>query len=45
VSAMRSLSAQMQPLVVQALVTTFQRSLQEEVRAWPESRAGPQPSS
>lgn len=32
---MRSLSAQMQPLVVQALVTAFQRSLREEVRAWP----------
>ncbi|WP_329139598.1 MerR family transcriptional regulator [Streptomyces sp. NBC_01476] len=37
-AAMRSLSAQMQPLVVQALVTTFQRSLQEEVRAWPDTR-------
>lgn len=34
---MRSLSAQMQPLVVQALVTTFQRSLKEELRAWPVS--------
>ncbi|MBM9507545.1 MerR family transcriptional regulator [Actinacidiphila acididurans] len=38
-SQMRSLSAQMQPLVVQALVTTFQRALREEVRAWP--AAGP----
>ncbi|HEY5834622.1 MerR family transcriptional regulator [Streptomyces sp.] len=46
VEQMRSLSAQMQPLVVQALVTTFQRSLREEVRAWPESdaRPGPRPS-
>ncbi|MEV6006668.1 MerR family transcriptional regulator [Streptomyces sp. NPDC051976] len=44
---MRSLSAQMQPLVVQALVTTFQRSLKEELRAWPvPPRApDPQPSS
>ncbi|MFD8569390.1 MerR family transcriptional regulator [Streptomyces sp. NPDC057694] len=33
VSAMRSLSAHMQPLVVQALVTAFQRSLREELRA------------
>nr|WP_202451672.1 MerR family transcriptional regulator [Streptomyces sp. SID4948] len=40
-AAVRSLSAQMQPLVVQALVTAFQRSLREEVRAWPESRPGP----
>ncbi|MFJ2813007.1 MerR family transcriptional regulator [Streptomyces sp. NPDC087294] len=30
----RSLSAHLQPLVVQALLTTFQRSLQEEVREW-----------
>lgn len=30
----RSLTAQMQPLVVQALLTTFQRSLTEEVREW-----------
>ncbi|MET7683486.1 MerR family transcriptional regulator [Streptomyces sp. NPDC005423] len=30
----RSLSAEMQPLVVQALLTTFQRSLREELRAW-----------
>lgn len=32
-AAMRSLSAHMQPLVVQALVTAFQRSLKEELRA------------
>jgi DNA-binding transcriptional MerR regulator len=32
--AMKSLSAHMQPLVVQALVTAFQRSLKEELRAW-----------
>ncbi|MFG2812531.1 MerR family transcriptional regulator [Streptomyces sp. NPDC048410] len=30
----RSLSAHMQPLVVQALLTTFQRSLRQEVREW-----------
>ncbi|MFF4405950.1 MerR family transcriptional regulator [Streptomyces sp. NPDC001262] len=33
VDAMKSLSAHMQPLVVQALVTAFQRSLKEELRA------------
>ncbi|MGW4205721.1 MerR family transcriptional regulator [Streptomyces sp. NPDC004726] len=33
VAAMRSLSAQMRPLVAQALVTAFQRSLKEELRA------------
>ena len=33
VAAMRSLSAHMRPLVVQALVTAFQRSLKEELRA------------
>ncbi|GHH82565.1 transcriptional regulator [Streptomyces sulfonofaciens] len=33
-AAVRSLSAHMQPLVVQALVTAFQRSLQQEVRQW-----------
>ncbi|MEU4209546.1 MerR family transcriptional regulator [Streptomyces sp. NPDC026206] len=33
VEAMKSLSAHMQPLVVQALVTAFQRSLKEELRA------------
>ncbi|MET9800483.1 MerR family transcriptional regulator [Streptomyces sp. NPDC006368] len=32
VAAMKSLSAHMQPLVVQALVTAFQRSLKEELR-------------
>lgn len=30
----RSLSAHMHPLVVQALLTTFQRSLREELRQW-----------
>ncbi|MFF0205594.1 MerR family transcriptional regulator [Streptomyces sp. NPDC005017] len=30
----KSLSAHMHPLVVQALLTTFQRSLREELRAW-----------
>ncbi|MFJ4876773.1 MerR family transcriptional regulator [Streptomyces sp. NPDC088745] len=33
VEAMRSLSAYMQPMVLQALVTAFQRSLKEELRA------------
>ncbi|MET9621599.1 MerR family transcriptional regulator [Streptomyces sp. NPDC006464] len=33
VAAMKSLSAHMQPMVVQALVTAFQRSLREELRA------------
>ncbi|WP_156722081.1 MerR family transcriptional regulator [Streptomyces apocyni] len=33
VQAMKSLSAHMQPLVVQALVTAFQRSLRDELRA------------
>ncbi|GHF37016.1 MULTISPECIES: MerR family transcriptional regulator [Streptomyces] len=33
VDAMKSLSAHMQPMVVQALVTAFQRSLKEELRA------------
>ncbi|MCA1272355.1 MerR family transcriptional regulator [Streptomyces sp. 7G] len=32
VAAMKSLSAHMQPIVVQALVTAFQRSLKEELR-------------
>ncbi|MBZ9638927.1 MerR family transcriptional regulator [Streptomyces sp. PSKA30] len=32
--AVRSLSAHMQPIVVQALLTTFQRSLREELREW-----------
>ncbi|MFJ8079560.1 MerR family transcriptional regulator [Streptomyces sp. NPDC096205] len=30
----KSLSAHMHPLVVEALLTTFQRSLREELRAW-----------
>ncbi|MFC0599282.1 MerR family transcriptional regulator [Streptomyces palmae] len=34
VSAIKSLSAHMQPLVVQALVIAFQRSMREELRAW-----------
>ncbi|MEU7577218.1 MerR family transcriptional regulator [Streptomyces sp. NPDC041068] len=34
VATMRSLSAHMQPMVVQALVTAFQRSLKEELREW-----------
>ncbi|MFD4546658.1 MerR family transcriptional regulator [Streptomyces sp. NPDC058466] len=34
VAAVKSLSAHMQPLVVQALLTTFQRSLKEELRQW-----------
>ncbi|QGZ51854.1 MerR family transcriptional regulator [Streptomyces sp. QHH-9511] len=32
-AAMKSLSAHMQPMVIQALVTAFQRSLREELRA------------
>lgn len=39
----RALSGQMQPLVVQALVTTFQRTLKEEVRAWPREPDPPDP--
>ncbi|WP_329361683.1 MerR family transcriptional regulator [Streptomyces sp. NBC_01483] len=34
VAAVKSLSAHMQPLVVQALLTTFQRSLKQELREW-----------
>ncbi|MGP3999799.1 MerR family transcriptional regulator [Streptomyces sp. 8N706] len=34
VARTRSLSAHMQPLVVQALVTAFQRSMKEELRTW-----------
>ncbi|KUJ70755.1 transcriptional regulator [Streptomyces albus subsp. albus] len=34
VAAIKSLSAHMQPLVVQALVIAFQRSMREELRAW-----------
>ncbi|MET9145912.1 MerR family transcriptional regulator [Streptomyces sp. NPDC004042] len=36
----RSLSAHMHPLVVQALLTTFQRSLKEELREWVGSAEG-----
>ncbi|WP_217142336.1 MerR family transcriptional regulator [Streptomyces sp. AC627_RSS907] len=36
----RSLSAHMHPLVVQALLTTFQRSLREELRVWMDGEAG-----
>ncbi|NUO46701.1 MAG: transcriptional regulator, partial [Streptomyces sp.] len=32
----RSLSAHMHPIVVQALLTTFQRSLREELSGWVE---------
>ncbi|MGX1546248.1 MerR family transcriptional regulator [Streptomyces adustus] len=32
--AVKALSAHMQPLIVQALLTTFQRSLREELREW-----------
>lgn len=40
VEEMKYLSAHMQPMVVQALVTTFQRSMQEELRgAFPDERA------
>lgn len=42
VAAMKSLSAHMQPMVVQALVTAFQRSLREELRAgYPPADSGP----
>ncbi|GAA5025140.1 MerR family transcriptional regulator [Streptomyces siamensis] len=34
VAAVKSLSAHMEPLVVQALLTSFQRSLKEELREW-----------
>jgi DNA-binding transcriptional MerR regulator len=34
VAAVKDLSAHMQPLVVQALLTTFQRSLKEELQEW-----------
>ncbi|MEU3896647.1 MerR family transcriptional regulator [Streptomyces sp. NPDC045251] len=39
----RSLSAHMHPLVVQALLTTFQRSLREELREWLDKEAGAGP--
>ncbi|MEU2951516.1 MerR family transcriptional regulator [Streptomyces xanthochromogenes] len=41
VEAMKSLSAHMQPMVLQALVTAFQRSLKEELRAAFGSAGGP----
>ncbi|MFI9423507.1 MerR family transcriptional regulator [Streptomyces achromogenes] len=37
----KSLSAHMHPLVVQALLTTFQRSLREELRQWLDGADGP----
>lgn len=40
----RSLSAHMQPLVVQALLTAFQRSLKEELRVWLGDEQAPGPS-
>ena len=43
VARMKSLSAHMQPMVVQALVTAFQRSLKEELRdAFPKGDAARQ---
>jgi hypothetical protein len=42
-SAMKSLSAHMQPMVIQALVTAFQRSLSEELRS--AFRTPPPPAS
>ncbi|ARP74505.1 transcriptional regulator [Streptomyces pluripotens] len=38
----KSLSAHMHPLVVQALLTTFQRSLKEELRQWLDGAAAPE---
>ncbi|WP_206307044.1 MerR family transcriptional regulator [Streptomyces sp. F001] len=38
--AVRSLSAHMQPIVVQALLTAFQRSLREELREWLDGTSG-----
>ncbi|MEW2287563.1 MerR family transcriptional regulator [Streptomyces sp. NPDC047841] len=38
----KSLSAHMHPLVVQALLTTFQRSLKEELRQWLDAAADPE---
>jgi DNA-binding transcriptional MerR regulator len=40
----KSLSAHMQPLVVQALLTTFQRSLKEEVLGWLTDAQGGRPA-
>ncbi|MEW2512539.1 MerR family transcriptional regulator [Streptomyces sp. NPDC046870] len=41
----KSLSAHMHPLVVQALLTTFQRSLREELRQWLDAAADPETPS
>lgn len=41
VAAMKSLSAHMQPMVVQALLTAFQRSLREELRGAFPAEGGP----
>ncbi|MGW1721598.1 MerR family transcriptional regulator [Streptomyces sp. NPDC002306] len=41
--AVKSLSAHMQPLIVQALLTTFQRSLREELREWLPDTPAPRP--
>ncbi|QTE02229.1 MerR family transcriptional regulator [Streptomyces cyanogenus] len=41
----KSLSAHMHPLVVQALLTTFQRSLKEELRQWLDGAAAPKAPS
>ncbi|MEU6665133.1 MerR family transcriptional regulator [Streptomyces sp. NPDC046727] len=41
----KSLSAHMHPLVVQALLTTFQRSLKEELRQWLDGTAAPEAES
>ncbi|MFD7401529.1 MerR family transcriptional regulator [Streptomyces sp. NPDC059866] len=38
--AVKSLSAHMQPIVVQALLTAFQRSLREELREWLDGTSG-----
>jgi DNA-binding transcriptional MerR regulator len=46
VERMKSLSAHMQPMVVQALMTAFQRSLKEELRgAFPKGRTQQSPQS
>jgi len=42
--AVRSLSAHMEPLVLQALLTTFQRSLKEELHAWVDGSQERRPS-
>jgi DNA-binding transcriptional MerR regulator len=44
IAAAKSLSAHMQPMVMQALVTAFQRSLKEELRAWFAAEPGAQPT-